>query len=492
MSDVWKAMETTSVRQRVDESYGISNAARQDEEDAKFTALVDRLERLGRLRKSRRKLREQQKQMELDAISEYHSDRDGGDDFTDNSIGTESSISSTFLPEDEEDDRVSEEKQLDEATPSSSPPKRRYRRRADMLSDKERRDQQQLSMMEEFNGPCVVCLEPDAVSKAKLVHLRQLLCEALPGAQQLAAYYTPSASSPLSIVPSSSSTASSYAEAERQDTDEFRPVIPIASFETVTEAIAVARTLRRDWEPLTFNVTDFHLISSCGTTEDMGMEEEGEVVSSGRPAAPLKHGHWDTSLLPRPPTTYRYPFGCDALVSLIGEEVAMDDDLNYGVAQMVAQKGTAGGFNEKVEQKNQQELQEEKITDATEDPGPQRRKQVVRKPPSDKPSKLAGDDDITADPPRSQLEEWLLEEDEAYDEGVVVVMGRVQMFTGEMREYVGMPASKNLGDIAKNSKMSRRTTVLPTRSQFSQHTVLDAHAEQRKEQFPSNLGGIHE
>jgi hypothetical protein len=42
------------------------------------------------------------------------------------------------------------------------------------LSPREVLEKQQ-RMYEEFNGPCVVCLEPDADSKARLVELRDLL-----------------------------------------------------------------------------------------------------------------------------------------------------------------------------------------------------------------------------------------------------------------------------------------------------------------------------
>ena len=39
------------------------------------------------------------------------------------------------------------------------------------------------------------------------------------------------------------------------------------------------------------------------------------------------------------------------------------------------------------------------------------------------------------------LENWLDQDDEGVDEGTVVVIGRTHFFTGEMRKFVGMPAT---------------------------------------------------
>jgi hypothetical protein len=51
----------------------------------------------------------------------------------------------------------------------------------------------------------------------------------------------------------------------------------------------------------------------------------------------------------------------------------------------------------------------------------------------------------------TELEQWLYGEDDDYDEGTVVVIGRTHFFTGEMRQYVGMPAtSAFLGGVPGN------------------------------------------
>jgi hypothetical protein len=57
----------------------------------------------------------------------------------------------------------------------------------------------------------------------------------------------------------------------------------------------------------------------------------------------------------------------------------------------------------------------------------------------------------TATTAPTELEQWLYGEDDDYDEGTVVVIGRTHFFTGEMRQYVGMPAtSAFLGGVPGN------------------------------------------
>ena len=58
----------------------------------------------------------------------------------------------------------------------------------------------------------------------------------------------------------------------------------------------------------------------------------------------------------------------------------------------------------------------------------------------------------TTTTPITELEQWLNGDDDEYDEGTVVVIGRTQFFTGEMRQYVGMPAtSAFLGGVSGSS-----------------------------------------
>ena len=114
--------------------------------------------------------------------------------------------------------------------------------------------EKQKQMYEEFNGPCVVCLEPDDTSREKLIHLREILRREL-----FAAYekYSPSSSvSEMDRLPRS------VMEAEDST---YRPLVPIGAFPTVTSAIEMARKLKGLWDPLEFNVTDLHVISQGST-----------------------------------------------------------------------------------------------------------------------------------------------------------------------------------------------------------------------------------
>ena len=45
----------------------------------------------------------------------------------------------------------------------------------------------------------------------------------------------------------------------------------------------------------------------------------------------------------------------------------------------------------------------------------------------------------------NNIEDWLSDDDDdGYDEGATVVIGRTQFFMGEMRQYTGMPASSTI------------------------------------------------
>lgn len=312
----------------------------------------------------------------------------------------------------------------------------------------------------EFNGPCVICLEPDEESKERLQAVRYLLKHTLKDADQYANLYSPSSS--VSITPElslskrtklSSAAASSRLRSRSQklqrsrrrsnppqrdgdidydddDPSDFRPVVAIAAFATVSSAIGVARKLRKLWEPLTFNVTDLHLLScrensgldgtsggtSAGETDGLLQDYYGRYNGNGDGAlsSTEKELRFGTELSGN-------QFGCDALVSFIGEEVEMDDELNQEMANMVFEKGEPGGY----------ELRKNKNEDALVE-GNKREKGAVGT------SDWMGGEKVGLS---SNLEKWLLEEDDEYDEGTVVVIGRTQFFTGEMRQYVGMPAS---------------------------------------------------
>lgn len=233
----------------------------------------------------------------------------------------------------------------------------------------------QKKMYEEFNGPCVVCLEPDMESKAALIELRSLLLEEL--FPEYGAY----------------SPTSCYSTDYMPRQSEFRPVIPIGSFPTVSAAIEVARKLRKLWKPLEFTVTDLQYMSREAVV--VGSEEhEDNREYQLRKTSWLSHVQDDEKNL------QDNQFGCDALIMFMGEEMEVDDEYTKEMVDLLTEKGEPGGccsVHWDVE---------------------------------------LHDGDGSVD----ELEK-LLQEDEDYDEGTVLVMGRTHFFTGEMREYVGMPAT---------------------------------------------------
>ena len=359
-------------------------------------------------------------------------------------------------------------------------------------------DNDATATMQEFNGPCVIVLEPDAVSKERLQAVRHILKQELaPNSNAYANDYSLSASSSATTTATSLSSRrkNNKDKRRRQSSDnndnndgdddlptDFRPVVPIGSFPTVSSAIPVARKLRNLWEPLTFNVTDLHLLSSSyrRLSENLaGFQQQEEQVDGllqeyyGRynfqkqeSSSSSSSGHhhqretieeelhfWSESATCG---NNNNQFGCDALVSLIGEEVEMDQELNQEMANLVFEKGEAGGYYE------QQRLKEEgggdgDDTNATVKATKQRQdvvrtKQGEANNGSDDYYADGDDDDMSLNP---ALEQWLFEEDEEHDEGMVVVIGRTQFFTGEMREYVGMPACSAL-DARRDSGAARR------------------------------------
>jgi hypothetical protein len=241
---------------------------------------------------------------------------------------------------------------------------------------------------DEYNGPCVVVLEPDEESAELLIELRELLLED-PRLQHFQAY------SPTLSVTDSNSFA-----AEKCLMTEYRPVVPIAAFSSVTAAIPVAQNLKQSWEPLDFPVTDLQML--C-------LDEKEKQ------------------------------YGCDAMIMFTGEELEMDQELNQEMTDMLVSKGEKGGFA-----RNEPNKHDDNDTENLD----------------------VNDGDMIA------LQQWLEEEDDDYDAGSVVVIGRyvdcclllvclykptylgnahiifsssqnnrTHFFTGENRFFVEMPAS---------------------------------------------------
>jgi hypothetical protein len=144
----------------------------------------------------------------------------------------------------------------------------------------------------------------------------------------------------------------------------------MAAFETVAAVIPVARRLRQQWRPLTFEVADMHLLSSS--------------------------------------SSFSTQFGCDARVSLgdIMDETEEETDSNTTsvaeeMIQMMCELGEPGGF---FQQNNQ-------TTTPT----------------------TNGDDTTRDHLDLERWLDGAEEDEEEEDQGTVVVLGRTQLFTGHIR-----------------------------------------------------------
>jgi hypothetical protein len=295
--------------------------------------------------------------------------------------------------------------------------------------------EKQKRMYEEFNGPCVVSLEPDDESKKKLMQLRELLRRELFSAYDK---YSPS-----STVSDAHGDTLPRAVLELDDLIDYRPLVTVGSFPTVSSAIETARTLRSLWDPLTFDVMDLQLIScvedsvvdsgigvfgssssgNSGSKNNNNFEPNPPVLSSSdREGLPF-NVHKTTWLSHAAGEEERNlqldeQFGCDAMVMLMGEEEATDQELTQEMVDFVCEKGEAGGFeNDKKKNKFRQSGNHDQ----------QQHQWNVE---------LDSDNGNMED-----LESWLDQDDENIDEGTVVVIGRTHFFTGEMRKFVGMPAT---------------------------------------------------
>jgi hypothetical protein len=242
--------------------------------------------------------------------------------------------------------------------------------------------EQQRRRYEEFNGPCVVCLEPDSKSAAILLKWRAILADKL-----FAKYADFSPSSSVATHRMSKSGG------------DFRPLIPIGAFPTVSSAVDMARKLKAVWDPLTLTVTEFHLISALQEMTD------NEFLSESREYS-LTQATEEEDLS----TSNTGQFGCDALVSFIGAEMEQDDEINQEMVNLVLETGEPGGADTTSGSATHLPLETDLL------------------------------DDVEEDEATRELFEWL-DEDDDYDEGQVVVIGRTTFFSGEARSYGGMPAS---------------------------------------------------
>jgi hypothetical protein len=233
----------------------------------------------------------------------------------------------------------------------------------------------QQEQYEEFNGPCILCLEPDAESQELLHDLRDSLVQILDHDDYFSA---------------SSAYSSNYTILQMG----YRPIIPISKLSSVSVAMKLAQKLKSLWEPLTIPVSDLHVLA-CLDEADLVQEEimDDDLVayhpqaSQYRDSAPKLDSTW----------------GCLAQIKLMGQELEQDEDDNSDMVKRLLDEGTPGGMDISYDF-----------------------------------TVLDDEDESTQD-----LLSWL-NDDEEYDAGATVIIGRTHLFSGEQRIYPGMPASSTV------------------------------------------------
>uniref|UniRef100_A0A448ZJH7 Uncharacterized protein n=1 Tax=Pseudo-nitzschia multistriata TaxID=183589 RepID=A0A448ZJH7_9STRA len=265
------------------------------------------------------------------------------------------------------------------------------------------REEQRKSIEEDFGGPCVLCLEPDEESKEKLIELRGILLEGLG-------------------IESYSSPSSLYAWDYVDDMDMgYRPLIPISKFDTFHSAMEKASRLKGLWgDPLTINVKCLDILSCKPpeeSTEDSDDESDGDDWESFGMPNSSRFSQQASQV-----EIKKDAWACNARIMLAGEEIQQDDSANENMIEQLLESGEIGGAD------------------------------------------ISMDFTILEDEEEStsNLEKWLDEDDE-FDEGTQVIIGRTHFFTGDQRNYKGMPATsvvdakdRSLGEAGSVSGVARR------------------------------------
>jgi len=261
--------------------------------------------------------------------------------------------------------------------------------------------QEQQQSLQDFGGPCILCLEPDMESKQFLQDIREELAMLLlHGGED---YFSPS-----------SCFSPRFIEESIFQPSEYRPLIPIGSFESLPAAMEVARRLKGLWgEPLTFDVKELCIISNRDDSD----------MTSGQILDPIRDV-MNREALFSSNNRDEVSWGCNAKVMLMGEEFDDDDEDEEDLAlkmEQLCEEGQVGGND------------------------------------------ISNDYTILDDEEEmSDLEMWL-NNDEDYDEGITVTIGRTRFFTGDQRLFHGMPASsvvdgkdRSMGDVGSVSGLARR------------------------------------
>jgi len=330
---------------------------------------------------------------------------------------------------------------------------------------------EQRKSLGEFNGPCVLCLEPDEDSKIHIQAFREIL------RKKLFDQYDPF--SPSSTVTDTSTLQRGLPERvlnqhgfqkigsgktsnkKSKQGVTFKPMISLGRFSTVSKAVDVARKLQQVWEPLTFQVNDLHLISTVEESLTISNDPfaENDQDLPGDPTMddpycfqtdefgnPMMHENREHSLRKFHGSdgtdsvfSTKGEYGCDAMIMLSGEEsqllkkkVVFDEEEAATDEDDVDEDAKLEAESFYLEKEDEDRIMELLLSPAALPGG-----QVSKT--SGRPKSYNRDDEE-----EDYLQHWLGEDDDDVDDGATIIIDRTQFFMGEMRHYTGMPASSTM------------------------------------------------
>lgn len=356
----------------------------------------------------------------------------------------------------------------------------------------------QRKALSEFNGPCVLCLEPNEESKIHIQAFREILRKKLfPSYDPFSPSSTVTSAETLSkqrqrykiktgvddsngqhVLPGMDGLPKSILkqhgmlrrnrntnlQRKKKDGVTFRPLITLGRFSTVTKAVSIAKQLQKQWEPLTFRVTDLHLVSKLETggvkvghrLKKDGTESNGYSISYGNSdddsidkqsydddfdhaietnrEKKLRRIYGTDS--DRTSLSNEGEYGCDAMIMLLGEE--------WQLLQSQARLESNAQDCESLKSKKNVEEEEDQMfqllmSDAA-SPSGELDTNIHFDPINPIINDLSNAEDIDEE----YLYHLLDEDDEEIDHGATIVIGRTQFMLGAMRQFVGMPASSTI------------------------------------------------
>lgn len=327
---------------------------------------------------------------------------------------------------------------------------------------------EQRKSMHEFNGPCVLYLEPNEESKIHIQAFREIL------RKKLFSNYDPF--SPSSTVTSENilqmglprnvlrqhglvNEQSTKSKPKRKTVGStFRPVIPLGRFSTVTRAVDVAKKLQAVWEPLTFRVCDLHLVSKSDTSSTKMNENRDDMKSfnpykiyvdeNGVPTLPenkelnLRKFHGNDGTSTNNILNSKGEYGCDAMIMLQGEEHQLiqkqTTEINDNNADSTSHEEIKASVH--LDEKDEAQIMELLMSPAAIAGGQHEPAGISPDTEAD-----ANTDELSLGSDNDVLQSLLGDDDdEDDDDGATIIIGRIQFFMGEMRQYTGMPASSTI------------------------------------------------